>query len=247
MLTGTWCWVFRMNAECTCGAVPPAICQARRKDRLVVVLLAVLAGLLMMLGVLGWWLLAGMESGYRSVVEQTGASLNGVQDIEMHASMGYGDLLELRQTTDPQKRAELLRAMAQERAANDRVYDELKRRLTDPDLRIALEDVVDKRLACRKVAAPFMAPTGEAAANTPDASESLKLLYGFAEYQKSCDRLTDRIQAASLRACDETARGVERMRWLFLGVGVLPFAAALILLSAILLLVRLMPISRESG
>jgi hypothetical protein len=53
-------------------------------------------------------------------------------------------------------------------------------------------------------------------------------------YQQSCDKLTDRIEAVSLQTSKELAGEIKRLRWLFLGVGVLPIVGALIFLTVTL-------------
>jgi hypothetical protein len=210
------------------------------------VLLAVLAGLLLALGVLGWWCLATMDERYSRVVAQTAASLNQVQAISVHASTGYGNVLELRQVQDPVTRAALLRTVAEERAANDHLFEKLKLTLTDPQLRDCLEDVLAKRKVCRAETEAFIAETGNAASTVPNASGTLELLRSFIAYQQACDRLTDQIEATSLQACRETAEEIKRLRWLFLGVGILPFASALILLVTILVLLRVVSLDGEA-
>jgi hypothetical protein len=217
-----------------------------RSQSPVKVLLAVLAVLLLALGCLGWWWLKKMETEYSHMISDSVVTMNRAQDIGTHASMGYGNLMELRQTHDPEKRAELLLNMKHEREVNDRLYEQLDRTLTDPDLRARLADVMAKRLVTRKLSDGFKTEMVEGAAAGPDSGTSLQLLHAFIAYMQACDHLVDGIQDTSMQACKKTTGEIERLRWLFLGVGVLPFAAALVLLSAILILLRVLPLSEQS-
>jgi hypothetical protein len=197
------------------------------------------------LGCVGWWWLTKMETEYRHVVADTAITMNRAQDIGTHASMGYGSLMELRQTQDPEKRAELLRNMAHERAIIDHLYEELDRTLTDPELRSDLAHMMEMRLAARKLSGQLMAEMEAGTSAKPDSGTSQQLLQAFIEYQKAGDVLIQGIQDASLRTCDRTVSKIETLRWFFLAVGVLPLAAALLFLSAILTLVRLWPLQED--
>jgi hypothetical protein len=209
------------------------------------VLLAVLAVMVLVLGCLGWWWLTKMGAEYQHGIADTAITMNRAQDIGTHASMGYGSLQELRQTKDPEKRADLLRNMAHERAIIDKLYEELDRTLTDSELRSHLAHLIEKRLATRKLSGQLMAEMEAGTAAKPDSGTSQQLLQAFIEYQKAGDVLVQGIQDASLRACDNTVRKIEGLRWFFLVVGVLPLAAALLFLSAILTLLRLWPLHED--
>jgi hypothetical protein len=136
--------------------------------------------------------------------------------------------------------------MKHEREVNDRLYEQLDRTLTDPELRSRLADVMAKRLVTRKLADGYKTEMVEGASAKPESGTSLQLLQAFIAYMQACDHLVDGIQDASIQSCKKTTGEIERLRWLFLGVGVLPFAAALILLSAILILLRVLPLNEQS-
>ena len=192
-----------------------------------VVLLAVMSGLLLVLGVTGWWFLAGINARYRRVVAETATSLNQLHEIGLHSFTGYGNIMELRQSQDSTARAALLHTIAEERASNDRVFERLEYALTDPELRRCLQDVLTLRRICRAEADAFMAGTEAKGATAPNTDRSMKLLQDFVAYQQACDTLTDRIERTSLQACREMAGEIKNLRVLFLIVGVLPIAAAL--------------------
>lgn len=210
-----------------------------------VVLLAVITGMLLALGVLGWWILAGIDARYSRVAAETASSLNELQEVGLHAFAIYGSIVELPQTQDPAARAALLHIITAERAANDRLYEKLKGTLTDPELRGCLNEVVAKRKLCRTEADAFMAEAENTALTAQPADRSLKLLHSYLTYQQACDKLTDRIETTSLQASRELTAEMNHLRWLFLGVGVLPIATALVFLAVSLSLLLVVKIDGQ--
>lgn len=199
----------------------------RRANRLPIVLLTVITGLLLALGVLGWSYLARIDAKYSRVVAEASSSLNELQEVGLHAFTGYGNIIQLRQTRDATARAALRQTVASERAANDRVFAKLERTLTSPELKGCLQDVLAKRRVSRELADAFMAEAENAASTVANPGSSSNLLKSFVAYQQACDQLTDRIESASLQASEEMSREIKRFRFLFLAIGVLPLATAL--------------------
>ena len=234
-----------MKNDYSSAVILPAPPARGRASRMAIGLLLVITGLLLALGVLGWWYLARMDARYSRVAAEAAASLNGLHEVGLHSFTGYGNIIQLRQTQDPGARAALLHTVAEERAANDRVFEKLKRTLTDPELSGCLQDVIAKRQVCRNEADAFIAEAGNTASIVPDTDRSLKLLQSFVTYQQSCDLLTDRIESASLQACREMSGEIKHLRWLFLGVGVLPIASALVFLVLTLSLLQVVKIDGE--
>lgn len=235
-----------MSAEVSCatGALPVPSGRSRA-NRVAMVLLAAITGLLLTLGALGWWFMAGIDERYSQVLEQTATSMNELHEIGLHAFTGYGTVMELRQLRDPTERAARLKILAGERAANDRLYEKLDRILIIPEQRTLLQEVITDRLRSRKQAQAIMAEPFEAASTQAGIDESVELLRSCVAYQQACDKLTDRIQEASGQASRQLAAEVRHMRWLFLGVGVLPIVGAAIFLMVSLGLLQVVKIDGE--
>ncbi|MFN3409921.1 MAG: MCP four helix bundle domain-containing protein [Limisphaerales bacterium] len=230
-----------MNAEALYPAIPAAEPRSRRPGRVAMALLALLTALLFTLGVIGWWRLAGIDARYSRTLEQTAASLKTLHEISLHIFGGYSHIVELRQTQNPDDRAALLRVIRAERAANDRLFASLQQTLTDPAQRTALEQVLGKRAVCHAQADVLLA----APAPGEEAATSLELLRSYLAYQQACDQLSDRIQTAALEINRALTREITGLRWLFLGVGLLPIACAILFLVVILSLLRVINVQGE--
>src|SRR5258706_7047483 len=115
-----------MNKNFSGAVTPPAPVARPQTNRMAIVLLAMITGLLLALGVMGWWFLAGIDARYSRVLAETATSLNEMQEVGVHAFTGYGTLMELRQIKDPNARTARLNTIAGERAANDRLYEKLQ-------------------------------------------------------------------------------------------------------------------------
>jgi hypothetical protein len=198
--------------------------------------------MLLALGVVGWWRLASINARYSRVLTEATVSLNELQEVGLHAFASYGHIIELQKTQDPAARAKLTRTIADERAANDRLYAQLKSTLKDPDLRACLEEVLNKRAICRKQADAFTAGTPDPKSTAANDDGSVDLLHSFLSYQTACDRLTDRIETVSLESSRDLTHEITNLRWLFLGVGILPLASGLILLVVLLGLLKVITI-----
>lgn len=234
-----------MHTEATFPAFPPAQAAPRQPGRTAMFCLAILTGLLLALGVIGWWRLAAIDARYSRVLGETAASLNELHEVGLHIFAGYGHIVGLRHAQDPAARAALLRTIAEERAANDRLYGKLKLTLTDPELRAALDNVLAKRAICHQQGNAFIAEAAQPNATLSDATQSLELLHSYLAYQQACDRLSDRIQSVSLQVNRELTREITNLRWLFLGVGILPIACAVLFLIVILSLLRVIKVQGE--
>jgi hypothetical protein len=196
----------------------------------VAVLLAILTLLLITAGLAGAWFFKQMDDQYTMLVVRTVTNLNAVQDIVLHASIGYANVLELSLVDDPQKQAELLQTTAAERATNDQLFDNLRRTVTDPLIRSSLEDVIARRQISRKATDDFIASCQKRDPAETEAALSRQLLVAFEEYQKSCDKLGSLIQANSLQTGTQVSAKIRSLRLLFFSLAVLPLALAFFLL-----------------
>lgn len=234
-----------MNADVSCPVSLPVPSGRGRPNRIAIILLAVITSLLLALGAMGWWLLAGIDARYNRVLSETAESMNELHEVGLHAFTGYGTMMELRQLRDPEARESRLKTIAEQREANNRIYEKLDRTLTDSELRSLLQEVVANRMICRKQGTVLLAETPDVAATPASAERSAEFLHSCIAYQQSCDKLTDRIEAVSLQTSKELAGEIKRMRWLFLGVGVLPILGALIFLTITLGLLQVVKIDGE--
>lgn len=223
-----------MNSYLTGDVTLPTPQRRNRGNRMMVVLLAVITGLLLVLGVMGWWFLAGINARYSRVVAETATSLNQLHEVRLHSFTGYGNFVELRATEDPKAREALLKTMMEQRALNDRVFENLQHSLTDPQESKCLQDVLAKRQICRKEANEMLAANGSSAPTVPNTEASLKFLQNCIMYQQACNQLTDQIEKGSLHASQEMAVEIKNLRWVFLGIGVLPIVAAAVFLVLLL-------------
>jgi len=235
-----------MSAEVSITAAAISAPSARaRTSRMGMALLGAITALLLALGASGWWFLAGIDARYSKVLAQTATSMNELHEVSLHAFTGYGTMMELRQLRDPEAREARLKTIAAERAANDRLYEQLESALTDPELRTILQQVMGYRAICRTQANALMAePMGE----TPTAAnlkQSAEFLESCIVYQQAINTLTDLIETNSLKASRELAAEIKRMRWLFLGVGVLPIVAAIVFLTVSLGMLKVVRIDGE--
>ncbi len=163
------------------------------------------------------------------LVARTVTNLNDIQDITLHAGLGYANLVEFPLNPDPQRRAELLQAMAATRAANDKTIDDLRRRVTDPEIRSGLDGVIARRAVCRQAGDAFITSCQRGDSAEVEAASSRRLLLAFDDYQKSCDKLGDLIQANSIQTGAQVSAQIRRLRLLFFGLAILPLAVAFIL------------------
>ncbi len=231
------------NSSCDSTLVAPHS-RGEGAQRALVVLLAVITGLLFTLGIAGWWLLAGINARYTQMLAETTTSLGQLHEIGLHAFTGYGNIMQLCHTRDVAARATLHGTVLGERAKNDRVFAELERSLTDPDLAESLREVIARRAACCTRADAFITMAFTSGAGAVDSGESLKLLQDYVAYQEACNKLTEQIESASHQLATGMAAGVAKMRWLFLVVGALPIIAGL---GFLLLTISLLKVIKLDG
>ncbi len=213
--------------------------------RTTAILLVSLTLLLITAGLSSAWFFKQMDDQYTMLVARTVTNLNAVQDIVLHASIGNATVLQLSLVDDPQKQAELLQTTAAERAANDRVFDDLRRTVTNPVIRSSLEDVIARRQTSRKATDDFIASCQKRDPAATEAALSRQLLLAFEEYQKSSDKLGGLIQANSLQTSAQVSAEISRLRMLFFGLAVLPMVVAFFLLVLTLWLFWGMPMEDD--
>jgi hypothetical protein len=182
--------------------------------------LLVQAGLLLALGLMSSWFFKTIDDKYRNLISRTAADLDSVHDIASHAGISYANIAAVPLATNAQQRTGLLQVIAQERAANDRVYEALDRSTIDPALRSSLGEVIARRARYRAESDAFISSASANAALQPVANQ--RLLDSFVAYQKSCDDLGDRIRSKSLVLGDQVTREVGRLRSLFFLIGIVP-------------------------
>jgi hypothetical protein len=192
-------------------------------------LLTSLVVLLMAATLTSAWLFNQIRVNYSRLVTETAAGLNDIQDITLHAGLGYADLAEFSLTRNPQRRAELLANMAGERAANDKVFEDLRRKVVDPGTRSCLDGVITRRLEARAASEAFIASCQRGDPQDVTAANSHQVLLKFQEYQNSCDRLGDMIRLNCLQTGARVDEQVGGLRTLFFGLGIFPIGLALVL------------------
>ena len=203
--------------------------RGSRLPRAIFILLICLTLLLVTAGLAGGWFFQQINEKYSKLVVRTAEDLNDVHDIAFHSGISYAHLLELPPDSEPDKRAQLLQTITAERAANDQVFDDLRRTVADSQVRSGLEEVVAKRQVFKKAAEAFIGESAKSGALEVEAAPSRRLLLAFEEYQTSCDKLGDLIQANSLQTSAQVSAQIGRLRLLFLGLAILPVAAAFFL------------------
>ena len=235
-------------------SMSPTNTERRGPDRVSKALLlscGLLAALLFTLGLMSSWFFKRVDGHYSQLLARTATDLNSVHDIAFHAGISYANIVQLPLAADPQKRTELLRIIEHERAANDAVYDSLQRTTGDANIRVCLEDVIAKRSIFRKQSDIFIARSSQESEERTQQAIPVQLLLAFVDYQKSCDKLGDQVEAGSLKASAAVAAEVRRLRSLFFTVAMLPIGLAglliLILLYAILYLAWTEPLATELG
>lgn len=216
-----------------------------RVNRTAVILLVVVSSMLLALGVVGWWLLAGIDARYNQVAAETASSLNELHEVGLHTFAVYGNIMEMHGARDPAVRVALLQTIATERAANDRLFEKLQAALTDPALRNQLNEVLAKRKSCRQEADEFLAEKQPAAGAAAGNDRSLSLLHAYLAYQQACDKLTDGIETTARQTSRELTEDVKTLRWLFFGVGVLPIVVAVLFLVVSLGLLQVVKIDGQ--
>jgi hypothetical protein len=205
------------------GVHPPL--RAAREFDTPVVLLAILGCLLLLVGLLSSWGIKRIDKDYSKLISQTALDLDRLHDISYHAGIGCATALELTSTDDPAKRATMLRAIADERRANNQVFAELLNKASDPRSRSGFDEVLVKRALFTHTADAFLRSLTDPSAE-PHLS-SVPLLEAFIQYQKSCDSVADLIRARSLQASSQLTKDASKFRILFFATGALPILLGL--------------------
>jgi hypothetical protein len=192
-------------------------------------LLTSLVVLLMGAALTSAWLFNQVRENYSRLMNDTAAGLNDIQDITLHAGLGYADLAEFSLNRDPRRRAELLASIAGERAANDKVFDDLRRKIVDPETRAGLDGVIARRSESRAATDALVASCQKNDPGDVIAANSHQLLLKFQEYQTACDKLGDTIRINCFQSVARMDEQVGRLRLLFFGLGIFPIGLALVL------------------
>src|SRR5436190_6484990 len=111
----------------------------------IVPLLAFLGLLLLAIGLLSSWVIKRMAEDYSRLIAQTALDLDRLHDISYHAGIGSATAIELIATQDPAKRDAMLRTIADERWANNAIFEELVSKAPDQKLRATLQEVLASR------------------------------------------------------------------------------------------------------
>jgi hypothetical protein len=208
------------------SAFRPEAAPSRPLD-LPLALLAILCCLLLLVGSLSSWGIKRIDRNYSILISLTALNLDQLHDISYHSGIGCATAVALSATDNPQKRAAMVRAIVEERSANNLVFAELLRKTTDPRVLASLKQVLALRAifsnrtddlvrgALANPGSPTLIPT------------SAPMLEAFIRYQKGCDSLADLIRANSIEASTELARDAVKFRVLFFTAGALPIVLGL--------------------
>ena len=201
-----------------------------------IVVLAFLAALLLIAGLLSSWFLKTIDAKFSLLLTQTAKDLNKAQEMVVRSAVGCANMLALSLTSDENKQSELVSLILNERAENDKNFDQLERFTQAPEVRAYLKEVVAKRQAFRERGDSFIA-ANKVGAGSDLRAETQQLLVSFIAYQKAADKLGDLIQATSLQASARVSEGVGAQRLLLFVLGVFPIVVALILIFLVIFLV----------
>ncbi len=214
----------------------------RSLSKTLTISLMLLTALLFGIGLMSSWFLKRIDDKYSELVAQTARSMNNVHDIAFHSGVGCVDVLAFALTPDAASKEELLRDMQRERAANDKVFEDLQSTIPDAELKVSLADVIRRRAAFRLESEAFI--------QHPATTAQPPLLSSFMEYQNACDKLGDQIEAKSLQLSAQATNEVRKIRSLFLMLGVAPVGVAFGLIVLMFFLVAATPLEvelREQG
>ena len=195
--------------------------------------------LLLAIGLLSAWGIKHIDDAYSSLISQTALDLERLHDVSYHSGMGFATAIELASTPDPARRPALLRALAEERAANDAVFAELRRNTADPRLRSGLDEVLAKRDVFASRTDEFIRTVSGPA--TTAKADSVPMLEAFLAYQKASDHLTDLIRDKSLQTSGQFTEDARKFRLLFSAAGILPILLGVFGILATIDYVRVTP------
>jgi hypothetical protein len=189
--------------------------------------LVLLAGMFVVFGCFGAWVIKQLDTEYSALVQQSVDDLARVHDIVIHASRGYRSVAEMAVAPDPAQRRKLLEQLRDERNANDRIYDELRRQGVDRQYGPALNAMVADRMAFRHAVDGYVSTldgdSQPAAAN----AAALQVVLALVQYEQSTDKLADEIQTAAVSRSKELTAEVRGFRRLLIGLSVAPLIIGL--------------------
>jgi hypothetical protein len=217
--------------------------QGQRPTRVfgpIVPLLALLAFLLLAIGLLSCWVIKRMAEDYSKLIAQTAQDLDRLHDIAYHAGIGSATAIQLIATQDATKREEMLRTIADERWVNSVIFEELMRKAPNARLRSSLEEVLVKRATFTNRTDEFI-QNNSRTASALAATNCLPVLESFVAYQKAVDNLADLIRANSLQASARLGEAAARFRLLLFAAGVLPILLGILGVAVTLYLMLVTP------
>ena len=189
-----------------------------------------MGGLLLVSGLVSAWAIKRINSNYSELVARTSADLNRVQDLTLHAGIGYAAALELPVVSSEPRRAELSQDISRLHAANDKAFAELAQTDSDAEFRAALDKVSAKRKAWRDTVGVFLESAQLPSASRTELLSSGPMSRAFVEHQTACDQLSELIMADSKQANDEATHDMATLRLIMLGTSILPLAVGLALI-----------------
>ena len=227
--------------------VPPAQIQTKRDplDAIFLYLLVCLTLVLLVTGVMSAWFFKRVDSDYSKLMAETTTDLRSIHDIAFNASLTYTQVLELLLERDRQKKEELVTGISKQRAANDKLFDQLDHSIARRSLRPRLEEMKLKRLSYWNEYKTLITSTREEREMDVQAPEWRRITAAFISYQKSCEKLASQIERKSLQKTRDTATGVAKLRLLFFGLAILPIGLAILLALAVLYLIWVTPTEVE--
>jgi hypothetical protein len=224
--------------------LPPEM-EPNRDHSPIRALIGVLACILVGVGLLGSWFFHRMEHSYSQVLDQTIRDLNNVQELALHSEAIDADILELAVTADATKRSELLRLIAEEQVANDKVCLDLQTDAASPAIRAVLQQVMITKERLQKEANAIAQRDLPGQEKTSELLPLRHLVAEFINYQKSCHDLAEQIAARSKQQNAELNGKVDHIRLCFFVLGIAPIGFGLFLLLGVLLLARATPIEMD--
>lgn len=191
-------------------------------------LLAILGFLLLAIGLLSSWGIKHIDQDYSKLIAQTALDLDRLHDVSYHSGIGFATEIEMASTGDSEKRAALLRAISDERTANNAVFAELLSKTTDVRLRSSLDDVLAKRAIYANRTDVFLQNISRQAGAAQGNLTYAPVLEAFVSYQKSCDKLADLVRETSLRESGRLTSDSAKFRLVFFAAGALPIILGLL-------------------
>jgi hypothetical protein len=214
-------------------------------SKLLTASLIFVSALLVALGSISAWFFVRMDRDYSRLIERTAADLQNVHEIAFHTGNSYAHLVELPFATDPGRKAELLQILADEKKANDKIFDHLGQTIVSAHAGALLGDVRSKRLASQRVYRPLLDAAAQGKALDTASAEWRQLTAAFIVYQDACEKLAERSEADSLQASAQVTKVITLSRWVFIGFGILPLVLILGFIVVIIYLIWATPMEVE--